>query len=536
MFDSLVAAALGSRGVSSVGAWARVENAACAQRLFACADELERMLAADGSDNRDQWCLDNWGAVAASIAAAQQVSLGVASHQLLIADALRRRLPRVAEVFAAGAISYRLVSAVVARTRLITDREAMAKVDIEIAARVQAWGTLSADKTATEIDYWVDRYDPAAVRRTEFSVRDCHVDVRDPEDGSGTAWVEGKLVITDADALDQRLDAMARGVCEGDPRTHEQRRAAALGALGHGVDRLVCGCENPDCAAAATQPSAVVVHVITHEESLSDDTPAQLDGADPPHPVDKPLGEMTIREALTPTPWTPVLAVTPPAFVLGRGMLPAPLLAAKIAGTAKIVPIRHPGNTAPEPRYIPSAVLATFIRCRDMTCRFPGCDEPAQRCDLDHTIAYPAGPTQASNLKCLCRQHHLLKTFWGWRDEQHPDGTVVWTCPQGQTYTTYPGSRLLFPTLCRPTAPVTVRVTPDPDTTNRTLAMPRRTTTRAHNRSQAINDERRHNEHTIQTEAEAHRQKQRENAENNWEDAYFPFHPRPPSGDDPPPF
>ena len=50
------------------------------------ADELEPMLAADGSDERDQWCLDNWDAVAASVAAAQNVSLGVASHQLLIAD------------------------------------------------------------------------------------------------------------------------------------------------------------------------------------------------------------------------------------------------------------------------------------------------------------------------------------------------------------------------------------------------------------------------------------------------------------------
>ena len=76
MFDSLVATALGTRGVAAVGAWARVENAACARRLFACADELERVWAADGSAEREQWCLDNWGAVAASIAASQNVSLG----------------------------------------------------------------------------------------------------------------------------------------------------------------------------------------------------------------------------------------------------------------------------------------------------------------------------------------------------------------------------------------------------------------------------------------------------------------------------
>ena len=96
MFDQLVDAALTSRAAAAVGAWARVENAACARRLFAMADELDAMLGADGSDERQQWCLDNWDAVAASVAAAQNVSLGVASHQLLIADSLRQRLPRVA--------------------------------------------------------------------------------------------------------------------------------------------------------------------------------------------------------------------------------------------------------------------------------------------------------------------------------------------------------------------------------------------------------------------------------------------------------
>jgi hypothetical protein len=528
MFDSLVAAALASRGVAAVGAWARVENAACAQRLFASADELERMLAADGSDNRDQWCLDNWGAVAASIAAAQNVSLGVASHQLLIALGLRERLPRVSEVFATGAISYRLVSAIVARTRLVKDPDAMAKVDTEIAAQVAQWGVLSAHKTEIAIDYWVDRYDPAAVRRTEYSARGCHVDVHDPQDGSGVAWLEAKLLATDAEAVDQRLDAIARTVCDKDPRTHEQRRAAALGALGQHAERLVCKCENPDCDAAQKQPSAVVVHVIAHEDSLTDHTPAQLDGESPPL-FDKPLSEVTWGEATAPTPPpTNGPAATPPAVLLSGTMLPAPLLACKVASTAKLVPIRHPGDAPPEPRYIPSAILATFIRCRDMTCRFPGCDEPAFDCDIDHTIAYPHGPTQASNLKCLCRKHHLLKTFWGWRDEQLPDGSVLWTCPQGQTYTTYPGSRTLFPTLCRPTAPIAVHsAAPAGDTAARGLAMPQRKTTRAQNRAQSIDDERRFNAALVQAEAE-HRSRDRERSE-------VPSRP-PPSYDDPPPF
>ncbi|MGO4446338.1 DUF222 domain-containing protein [Mycobacterium sp. 2YAF39] len=493
MFDSLVEAATGSRGPSAVGAWARVENAACARRLAAMADELERMLAADGSTERHQWCLDNWDAVAASIAAAQNVSLGVAAHQLVVADDLRHRLPRVAEVFAAGAINYRLVSAVSARTRLIHDRDAVAKVDTEIAAHLTGWGSLSVAKTEQAIDYWVDRYDPAAVRRTEDRSRGRHVDIHTPDDGSGSADITGQVLATDAEALDQRLDAMAGVLCEGDPRTHEQRRADALGVLAHGGDRLTCLCDDPQCAAAGVQPSTVVIHVVVDEESLSDDTPAQLDGRAEPGPTAEQLRTMTIREALTtPPPQGP--AATAPAALLGGGMLPAPLLAAKIAGTAKIVPIVHPGGAAPERRYIPSAVLAWFVRCRDMTCRFPGCDQPADRCDIDHTIAYPAGPTQASNLKCLCRKHHLLKTFWGWRDEQLPDGTVHWRSPRGQRYTTHPGSRIQFPSLCRPTAPVCVPANGAAAQSNRGLLMPRRTQTRAQSRREYLEQQRRLND------------------------------------------
>ena len=184
------------------------------------------------------------------------------------------------------------------------------------------------------------------------------------------------------------------------------------------------------------------------------------------------------------------------AFVLGAGILPTALLA-ETTGTARRRTVRHPGDAAPEPRYTPSRALADYIRCRDLTCRFPGCDKPADRADIDHTIPYPAGPTHASNLKCLCRFHHLLKTFWcgpsGWTDVQYPDGTIVWTAPTGHTYTTRPGSALIFPTLCRPTGNLPP---PDalPDNIFRGVKMPTRRRTRAKNRAQRIAAERKLND------------------------------------------
>ncbi|WP_206430458.1 hypothetical protein [Mycobacterium sp. P7213] len=91
--------------------------------------------------------------------------------------------------------------------------------------------------------------------------------------------------------------------------------------------------------------------------------------------------------------------------------------------------------------------------------------------------------------------HHLLKTFWtgprGWSDRQHPNGTIEWTSPTGHTYTTQPGSALLFPTLCLPTtAPP---ATAPASTADRNLMMPTRKNTRTQDRAHRINSERAHN-------------------------------------------
>jgi Domain of unknown function (DUF222) len=253
MFDELVAAA-GESGAGAVGGWARVENAACARKLAAIAEVLQRRLAADGSAEREQWCLDNWDAVCAEIGAAFHVSLGVASHQLTLACALRDRLPRVAEVFAAGLISYRLVNTIVYRTALITDADARGKVDIELAAQVVWWGPLSVAKTELAIDELVDRHDPQALRRLEQRARGRHLDVVGDAGGAGTAGVEGVLFAHDAALLDRRLEAMAAAVCGGDPRTLEQRRADAMGALARGEDELECLCGATACAGCRGTP------------------------------------------------------------------------------------------------------------------------------------------------------------------------------------------------------------------------------------------------------------------------------------------
>ncbi|MCA2349502.1 HNH endonuclease signature motif containing protein, partial [Mycobacterium intracellulare] len=151
---------------------------------------------------------------------------------------------------------------------------------------------------------------------------------------------------------------------------------------------------------------------------------------------------------------------------------------------------------APEPGYVPSRALADFVRCRDLTCRWPGCDRPATACDVDHTIPYAAGgPTHASNLKALCRTHHLVKTFWGWQEKQLPDGTLIFTSPAGHTYVTTPGSALLFPSLCAATGAIAApEADPPPNhCAQRTAMMPQRRRTRTQDRATRIAAERKHN-------------------------------------------
>jgi hypothetical protein len=127
--------------------------------------------------------------------------------------------------------------------------------------------------------------------------------------------------------------------------------------------------------------------------------------------------------------------------------------------------VRRGTGLGPPPRiedYEPNAAQIRFVKARDRHCRFPGCSRPAEYVDLDHVIPYrprrrvPAGverlprgdgvlrpsaggPTCVSNLVCLCRRHHRLKTHSpGWVFAMDPDGTLHVTPPGGRTRTTRP--------------------------------------------------------------------------------------------------
>ena len=96
-------------------------------------------------------------------------------------------------------------------------------------------------------------------------------------------------------------------------------------------------------------------------------------------------------------------------------------------------------------RYRPSEQIRRMLRARDLHCRFPGCNAPTHRCDLDHTIdAATGGATSTTNLAHLCRGHHVLKHHGGWQVTQTSDGILHWRSPTGRAYTDRPPSRVRF--------------------------------------------------------------------------------------------
>jgi hypothetical protein len=90
----------------------------------------------------------------------------------------------------------------------------------------------------------------------------------------------------------------------------------------------------------------------------------------------------------------------------------------------------------------------------------------------------------------LIRCHHLLKTFWGWRDRQLPDGTVIWKSPTGKTCKARPGSRIFFPACDTTTAELPQRSAAVAQDGYRSMMMPKRQHTRVTERTRRIREER----------------------------------------------
>lgn len=149
-----------------------------------------------------------------------------------------------------------------------------------------------------------------------------------------------------------------------------------------------------------------------------------------------------------------------PAEIPGWGPIPA-----SIARTIAYDPTSRWRRLLAEPRtgrlldyarttYRPPADLAGYVRARDRRCRFPACDRPGIRCEIDHRHAWEdGGGTDRDNCECLCSRHHHVKHEAGWRVTGNPEDHLSWTSPTGHIYRSSPG---------RYDPPLTAADDPDP--------------------------------------------------------------------------
>jgi Domain of unknown function (DUF222) len=326
------------------------------------------------------------------IAAELRLSRVAAATRLGLALDLDR-LPQVGDAMATGRLDLPKATA-------ITD--AVAVLEPPAATAVTDQAVEQAERhTVGELRGWLRRTvlsaDPAAAdRRHAQAVSERRVTVTPVDDGMAELWAllpadDAARVYAAVDscarasAADQQSDSADHG------RTADQRRADAL------VDLVTGRIAPPTSRVQVTVPLATLAQAA--------DEPGELAGIGP-----IPAG-MARRLA---------------ADGVWRWLLTGESGAVVDAG-------RH--------SYRPPAGLARLIRGRDVTCRFPGCRQPAHRCDLDHTVPYPAGPTSAANLAVLCRHHHLLKHRAGWTVRQRPDGGLTWISPGGRSYSTSPPPR-----------------------------------------------------------------------------------------------
>ena len=128
-----------------------------------------------------------------------------------------------------------------------------------------------------------------------------------------------------------------------------------------------------------------------------------------------------------------------PAWLDGYGPIPADLartIAADSSFRRLLVDPEtgHLLDSTPT-TYRPSAALRQYLVDRSRVCDGLGCNRPAARCDIDHTIRWTdGGTTTRDNTGPACGRDHPLRHEGGWKLAREPDGTTTWTSPTGHTY------------------------------------------------------------------------------------------------------
>ena len=394
--DAMTAAAGVAAWAESVGLAAVGELTARRRQEHLHPDPGSRTARGLGARNTDE--VDAF--IGSEVAAALRLSRDAARDRMALAEDLRTRLPGTAAALRAASLSVQHARRISDSTTGLT-AAAAGRVEQRVLARTAALdATQTPAQTAAACRRAALAVDPDHAQvRCEAARRRRRAWVRPLPDGMASIEVTGRAELVDAAWL--RIDALAQrqlpgGDTDGARPTLDQARADTVLQLLLGTSERLADAPGVSVQLDVVVPIGTVLGV--------SDEPGQLPGHGP-------LPAAVVRELAGDATWRRFLC-DDDGVVTGVGRR----------------------------RYRPPAALADAVRARDLTCRFPGCRRRAVACDLDHTRAFPAGPTDAANLGAYCRHHHRVKHRAGWSVVQGDAGRMAWTSPSGAEYTTYPPS------------------------------------------------------------------------------------------------
>jgi hypothetical protein len=385
--------------------------------------EHEEPIAGQGAPLVAEFCIAELGGV---------LGMSTTSAKKLIGQALelRHRLPRLWAQVHAGVVpawKARTVAESTIHTVPALTLEAAAYVDAQVAAVAGRIGPAQLDRLVADT---IKRYDLATADPASdpedgyLAVDPRHATLRDEDvHFAGTMRFEAELDI--ADALDFN-NAVARDAetqkALGSTESLDVRRSKAVGNLartqttldlsspgGRVAGEERAGVSRPDLAAARE----VVIHAHFQTTTTGQQT------------VFGPTGRIEEGQRL-------VLLDQVKAWCTDTHT------------KVTIKPVIDLNAELSAPGYEIPARIREQVALRDRTCVFPWCTRPARRADVDHIVEYDhqaaaegrpqPGPTTSSNLACLCRFHHRVKTHSAWTYRMVAPGVFGWTSPHGHRY------------------------------------------------------------------------------------------------------
>jgi hypothetical protein len=337
------------------------------------------------------------------LSAALRIPLGTAHGEVYRSRRLAF-LPRTQELYARGAITRKHVAKITSGTGHLT-REECAQVE-ELALKDAEHR--SVQEFARKVRRAVAKVNPRKDRhRTKAAAEASDVSFQPGEDGQG--FLTSSMPLIDALICKSAYDHYALAAKKaGDPRpmgvlrAEAQRRFSEFYLSGRLTGHVPTHHGRP-----------VEIHVAVTPEALLglSDTPAEVPGVGTV-PID--VVRDMIRDAKI--RWLTVSADN------GRLL-----------------------DRNPKSWRVPPDVHA-FADTAYPTSVGPHSTVPAARCDGEHLIAAPDGPTDITNVVPMDRGWHVPKTHAdGMRVKRRPDGRIEWTTPLGQTVTVDPFDYRLGP-------------------------------------------------------------------------------------------